>query len=107
MSDAYLSIHFDKGTCKGRLDVALRDLEVAVGLDANKDGVITWEELEARQKETEAYAKARLGFESGGTEIPIAFKDLLVDFHGDGGYAVIAFELTGAKADASMRVAYN
>jgi hypothetical protein len=52
-SDSYLSLQVDSTTITGQWDIALRDLEYAIGLDANNDGAITWGELQARQKAVE------------------------------------------------------
>ena len=53
-SDSYLSLDVDGTRVTGRWDIALRDLDVALGLDADGDGRITWGELRAR------HAHARL-----------------------------------------------
>ena len=49
-SDAYLTLRFDGGTLAGQWDIALRDLEHAIGLDADGDGAITWGELADRER---------------------------------------------------------
>jgi hypothetical protein len=41
-SDSYLTLYADGQSLKGQWDIALRDLEYAVGLDADGDGAITW-----------------------------------------------------------------
>ena len=42
-SDSYLRIEIgDNGAVSGQWDIALRDLDVAVGLDTDQDGNITW-----------------------------------------------------------------
>ena len=60
-SDAYLRLIVDPGAAPhGSLDVALRDLELVVGLDGNGDGAITWGELKARHRAIAAYVQSRL-----------------------------------------------
>ena len=44
-SDSYLSLHLKGQKISGQWDVALRDLDYALGLDVNYDGIITWGEL--------------------------------------------------------------
>ena len=44
-SNSYLSIGVEDGTLRMRWDIALRDLELAVALDRDGDGSITWGEL--------------------------------------------------------------
>ena len=41
-SDAYLQLSSTEAGLKLRVDVALRDLDVALDLDANADGRLTW-----------------------------------------------------------------
>ena len=64
-SDSYLSLAVEDGRISGRWDIAVRDLEVAIGLDANGDGEVTWGELRSRHAEIASYALARLALESG------------------------------------------
>ena len=46
----------ESNTVEQRLDIALRDLDHAIGLDADGNGEITWGELRARHAEIAAYA---------------------------------------------------
>ncbi len=91
-SDSYLRLNFESGQAlTGRWDIALRDLEYAIGLDSNADGAITWGELKAQRGALFAYALARLGITAGGepcASIPGALK---TTEHTDGGYAVLYF----------------
>ena len=48
-SDSYLILKVAEGGVAGQWDIALRDLEYAIGLDADGDGEITWGELSARR----------------------------------------------------------
>ena len=63
-SDAHLARELDGDRVTGRLDVALRDLDAAVGLDSNGDGDITWAELEAATPRVRAYLADRLAIAS-------------------------------------------
>ena len=91
-SDAYLTVErHDGAALRGQWDIALRDLENAIGLDANGDGDITWGELKSHQSEIDAYALGRLRITSGGAACSLAVSDHLVDTHTDGTYAVLKF----------------
>jgi hypothetical protein len=48
-SDSYLKVSARDDALEGQWDIALRDLDHAIGLDGNDDGSITWGELRARQ----------------------------------------------------------
>jgi hypothetical protein len=58
-SDSYLSLTAEGSEVVGQWDIALRDLDYAVGLDANDDGAITWGELRDRERDVAAYALAQ------------------------------------------------
>jgi hypothetical protein len=93
-SDSYLALQADAAGVSGQWDIALRDLEHAIGLDADGDGAITWGELRARQAEVSAYAMARLALRAGGERCALAPAALQVDAHTDGSYAVLPFTAT-------------
>ena len=59
-SDSYLTLEVQGDTIEGQWDIALRDLDVAIGLDANQDGAITWGEVRAKHDAIAAYALSRL-----------------------------------------------
>lgn len=90
-SDSYLSVDVAGTRLSGQWDIALRDLDYAIGLDANDDGLITWHELRTREGDIAAYALTRLRLAAGDTSCPMHFNDLLVDRHSDGAYAVLRF----------------
>jgi hypothetical protein len=90
-SDSYLTLFADGKTLRGQWDIALRDLEYAIGLDANGDGAITWGEVKAKQAEVDAYALARLSLSADGKACRLAPAEHLVDDHSDGAYAVLRF----------------
>jgi len=88
-SDSYLMLHVDAAAIDGQWDIALRDLDAVVDLDANADGRIDWGELRQRNAEIDAYALARLALSSDGQACPLAITDHQVDRHSDGGYVVL------------------
>jgi len=89
-SDSYLTVERAGRTLRGQWDIALRDLDAAIGLDANGDGEITWGEVRAKAPEITAYALSRLDVRSGGQPCALRATSTLVDRHTDGAYAVLA-----------------
>ena len=91
-SDSYLVLQVKGREVAGQWDIALRDIDFAIGLDANGDGDITWGEVEARHADIAAWALGRLKLERGG-ECALQAAEHLIDDHTDGAYAVL--RLTG------------
>lgn len=106
-SDSYLSLSVKENAVAGQWDIALRDLDFAIGLDTNADGAITWGELRSRQTEIEAYALSRLQLSSAGSPCPVQQGSLLVDNHTDGAYAVLQFQAQCAALRESLQVRYR
>lgn len=108
-SDSYLvlTVPPDDSAVTGHWDIALRDLELAVGLDSNHDGAVTWGELRTQQAKVSDYAFARLAFKADGVECAIARGDLLVDTHSDGAYAVLAFTARCAAPPRQLEIGYH
>ena len=92
-SDSYITLTAMDEMVNGRWDIALRDLEHAIAVDENGDGAITWGELRAKQTEIENYAFSRFSVTEGDAECAIDRKQLQVDSHSDGQYAVLNFDL--------------
>ncbi len=106
-SDSYLTLKVDGARVDGQWDIALRDLDFAIGLDGNDDGAITWGELKARQGNVAAYALARLKIASGGAACPPQATGHLVDHHSDGAYAVLQFVAVCPDRIETLKVSYG
>ena len=85
-SDSYLTIaQAEDGTLGGRWDIALRDLDFAIGLDADGDGAITWGEVRVRHADIAAYALARLALRGDdGQPCTVRSGAQMLDDHTDG-----------------------
>jgi hypothetical protein len=106
-SDSYLAISVEGTDVKGQWDIALRDLDFAIGLDDDGNGDITWGEVKAHRNDIAAYSLARLKLRSGGADCPIHATEFLADDHSDGAYSVMRFEGTcGAESD-SIEIGYS
>lgn len=106
-SDSYLILKVTEGRVEGQWDIALRDLEYAIGLDANGDGEITWGELSARHGEVAAHALARLKITTGGKACTLQAVDHLVDHHSDGAYAVLKFNAACPESGDRLSIGYT
>ncbi|MCI0468324.1 MAG: HupE/UreJ family protein, partial [Beijerinckiaceae bacterium] len=106
-SDSYLSLSVQNQSVEGQWDIALRDLDFAIGLDSNGDGEITWGEVKAKHDEISAYAMARLSISAGGAACPAGATGHLIDNHSDGAYAVLRFAAACPSTPAELEVTYR
>jgi hypothetical protein len=106
-SDAYLALWPDGARVPGQWDIALRDLDFAIGLDADGDGAITWGEVKAKRDDIVAYAMARLAIAADGVPCPATVAELLIDNHSDGAYAVLRFTAACPHAPRELQVSYR
>ncbi len=87
-SDSYLLVEAKGAEITAQWDIALRDMDFALGLDSDGNGEITWGELRTRQTDIAAWALPRLVLERSGA-CQLALRQLQVDEHTDGAYAVL------------------
>jgi HupE / UreJ protein len=106
-SDSYLTIHGDKPQLQGQWDIALRDLDYALGLDGNLDGNVEWGEVKAKHAEIVAYAFTHLKLAADGAVCPTKVTDHKIDNHSDGTYAVIYFTADCPKAPEFLEIDYS
>jgi len=107
-SDSYLSISVGEAGIRGQWDIALRDLDFAIGLDADGNGEITWGELRARHGEIAAYALARLAVRGDGAACSIEPDAQQIDEHTDGTYTVLPLAIRCAgKTPAQLAIDYR
>ena len=84
-SDAYLQLELSPGHLAGRWDIALRDLDLALDIDTNGDGQLSWGEVRLAWPRIEAYAMARLSI--AGCALKVSGRSL--ERRSDGTYAVL------------------
>ena len=106
-SDSYLTLKVDGDRIEGQWDIALRDLDFALGLDANQDGAITWGEVKAKHADIAAYALSRLTLGPQSAPCSTTVTGHLIDNHSDGAYAVLRFAATCAAAPKVLAVDYR
>ena len=89
-SDSYLTLKVTGQQVDGQWDIALRDLDMAIGLDADGNQELTWNEVRARHGAIAAYALARLKLAlPDGSACPLVIAAQMLDDHSDGAYAVL------------------
>lgn len=106
-SDSYLTLTIDGAKIAGQWDIALRDLDFALGLDVNGDADITWGEVRAKHREIAAYALPRLALSANEKPCPTRIVEHLIDDHTDGAYAVMRFEADCQQEFSTLHARYG
>jgi hypothetical protein len=106
-SDSYLMLALQGARVVGQWDIALRDLDYAIGLDADGNGEITWGEVKAKHPEIAAYAMSRLAIAADGAPCSITVIQHLIDNHSDGAYAVLRFAAACPSVPEELQVTYR
>ncbi|KQW51668.1 MULTISPECIES: HupE/UreJ family protein [unclassified Roseateles] len=89
-SEAYLVYRVDGADVEQRLDIALRDLDRDLALDADGDGALSWGEVRQRWPDIEAVADAGLRFTAEGVACTLQRRATAqLEDHSDGMHAVL------------------
>lgn len=97
-SDAYVTLDRSEVPARLRVDLALRDVEREIGLDADGDGTITWGELRGAREPLAGYVSEHIAASAGGEPCVLDDRQLALARHTDGPYAVLGFTVTCTAA---------
>ncbi len=97
-SDSYLQIDVGDKVLALRWDIALRDLDVALGLDTNDDGRLTWGEVKAAWPRIRGYVLPRLKIAG----CPLQVDSTALERRNDGAYAVMFMSSSCVLAQAPV-----
>lgn len=107
-SDSFLRITVAAERVDVRWDIALRDLEFAIGLDNDADGAITWGEVRRADAAITAHALSRLAIRGDAADCPLAATAALkIIEHSDGRYAVLSVGGRCPSAPAQLEIDYR
>jgi hypothetical protein len=106
-SDSYVRLSVHDTGIRGQWDIALRDLDYAIGLDGNDDGKIIWAELRHRHEAIAAYALTRFQIRRGDSDCWSHPTEHLVNHHSDGAYAVVRFSIHCPAAAKTLNLDYK
>ncbi len=88
-SDSYLFLTGSSSSPVVQWDIALRDLDLLIGLDTNRDRKITWGEVKASSDHIFSQAMAHLKFEAESHLCQLEKTGLMINQHSDGAYATL------------------
>jgi hypothetical protein len=99
-SNGFLVVQVNGQELHGSMELAVRDVELALGADANQDGRITWGELRAAQPRLQQYLATHLQLGAPKSDCALNFQPLQVNERVDGNYAWVPFS---AHCPAALR----
>lgn len=106
-SDAFLTLNVEGAQLSGQWEIALRDLEVAVGVDANNDAAISWGELRAAQPQIAAALMQSLHVTGNGAPCRLAVSDLLINDRLEGRFAWLTLAGECPRAPQELGLDYR
>lgn len=106
-SDSYLKIRGSQSELQIQWHIAIKDLELIIGVDSNRDGDVTWGELKSKQNEISAHALSHLKFSADGKSCELQLIEMLFIEHSDGGYAVLDLSTGASSSSELMKVEYS
>jgi HupE / UreJ protein len=90
-SNGFLTAHVDGKVVTGSYELAVRDAELVVAVDANGDGTVTWGELRAAQAHIAGYLRQHLALTAQGSACELATHAMQLNERVDGAYAWVPF----------------
>lgn len=106
-SSGFLDIEAHGRTLAGSVELSVRDVELAIGVDANGDGRITWGELRSAEPRLASYLAGHFALAAGGAECPLRFGRLEVNSRVDGNYAWLPFEARCMHDATPLEIRYH
>lgn len=106
-SDAFLTLSVEGTQISGQWEIALRDLEVAQGVDANRDSTLTWGELQAARTRLDQALAAALTLQADGAACPLRVTDLLINDRLDGRYAWFELQAQCPRTVGTLDIGYQ
>ena len=106
-SDAYWTLRAGGSALSGRVDVALKDLDVLLGLDADGNGQLTWGEVKGKELPLRAALSQSLGVRQGTSPCPLVLGAFSVIHHSDGNYLAVPMSGRCPADVATLEVNYG
>jgi hypothetical protein len=91
-SDSYLTLTVKGAHIDARWDIAIRDLDYAMGVDRDGNGEVTWGELRTRQPEIASLALGHLTIRDGDAVCSATLTSFQTATHSDGAYVVLGID---------------
>jgi hypothetical protein len=108
-SKSYLHLTLETNGFTGQWDVPLKDLQTVLPLDADHDGLVTWDELNARYTNVTEYVFAHLKIAIDGqpSVCRVVNTEPVVEEFTDGTYVEIPFVIANISGPKSIELDYR
>lgn len=106
-SSGFIDLEVRGRTVVGSIEVAVRDVELAVGADTNGDGEVTWGELHAAEPRLMSYLAGHLAIGAAGSECAVRFGPLQVNARIDGNYAWLPLDARCLREPRPLEIGYH
>jgi hypothetical protein len=104
-SNGFLTLNVDGSRVSGAIELAIRDGELAVGLDRDGNGKVTWGELKSSQEAMQKYVQGHLRLTGADGPCRLEFAPVEVNDRVDGGY--LWLPITAACGSALKRLSID
>jgi hypothetical protein len=106
-SYGFLSVTLDTSSAEGRLEIAVRDLDLAHDLDADRDGKITWGEFRARESEIVKASLEQILIGASDASCSLTGAPAMIDWRGGETYVVMPFRGACPPTAAGAAIGYD
>ena len=106
-SNGFLVTQVQAQDLNGSLELAVRDVELAIGVDANHDGRVTWGELRASQPQLLQYVGQHLSFLAQDSACVLKLGAVQINDRVDGSYAWIPLSAHCQVAVKRLSIRYS
>jgi HupE / UreJ protein len=106
-SNGFLTIHVEGSNLAGAIELAVRDAELAVGLDSNLDGKVTWGEVRSHQHDLELYVRSKLSIGDGQSQCREEFAPVEINERVDGNYVWLPFSAVCGTGPTRLTIHYQ
>jgi len=106
-SNGFLTLEVDRSQVSGALELAIRDGELAVGLDHDGDGKVTWGELRGSQTALQTYVLGHLRLAGADGACTMGFGRVQVNQRVDGNYLWLPVSAACGSIVKRLSIDYN
>ena len=106
-SNGFLTAEVHGAQVDGAIEIAVRDVELAIGVDSDRDGKITWGELRQSEARLATYVAAHFGLAAAGAVCELRLRGIEVNDRVDGTYAWMPFSAHCPNAVTRLGIRYD